>query len=87
MKPARARVEGKDVGHVVFGHVVNTEPKDMYLSRMAARASRRFLSGSDQEIGLKRCAINSASRPMQRGLRLFLRKKWRSAAPPRRFKV
>jgi acetyl-CoA C-acetyltransferase len=33
---ARARVEGKDVGHVVFGHVVNTEPKDMYLSRVAA---------------------------------------------------
>jgi acetyl-CoA C-acetyltransferase len=32
----RASVEGKDVGHVVFGHVVNTEPKDMYLSRVAA---------------------------------------------------
>ena len=33
---ARAQVDGKDVGHVVFGHVVNTEPKDMYLSRVAA---------------------------------------------------
>jgi acetyl-CoA C-acetyltransferase len=33
---ARASVAGKDVGHVVFGHVVNTEPKDMYLSRVAA---------------------------------------------------
>ncbi len=33
---ARAGVEGKDVGHVAFGHVVNTEPKDMYLSRVAA---------------------------------------------------
>jgi len=33
---ARAGVEGKEVGHVVFGHVVNTEPKDMYLSRVAA---------------------------------------------------
>ena len=33
---ARAGIEGKDVGHVVFGHVVNTEPKDMYLSRVAA---------------------------------------------------
>ncbi len=32
----RANVEGRDVGHVVFGHVVNTEPKDMYLSRVAA---------------------------------------------------
>ncbi|MEZ7847473.1 MAG: acetyl-CoA C-acetyltransferase [Polaromonas sp.] len=32
----RAGVEGKDVGHVVFGHVVNTEAKDMYLSRVAA---------------------------------------------------
>ncbi|MDP3131592.1 MAG: acetyl-CoA C-acyltransferase family protein [Burkholderiaceae bacterium] len=33
---ARASVAGADVGHVVFGHVVNTEPKDMYLSRVAA---------------------------------------------------
>ncbi|TXI19720.1 MAG: acetyl-CoA C-acyltransferase, partial [Ottowia sp.] len=33
---ARAKVDGKDVGHVVFGHVVNTEPRDMYLSRVAA---------------------------------------------------
>ena len=32
----RAGVDGKDVGHVVFGHVVNTEAKDMYLSRVAA---------------------------------------------------
>ena len=32
----RAGVEGAEVGHVVFGHVVNTEPKDMYLSRVAA---------------------------------------------------
>ena len=32
----RANVDGKDVGHVVFGHVVNTEPKDMYISRLAA---------------------------------------------------
>src|SRR5687767_14637532 len=33
---ARAGVPGSDVGHVVFGHVVNTEPLDMYLSRVAA---------------------------------------------------
>jgi len=33
---ARAGVQGQDVGHVVFGHVVNTEPRDMYLSRVAA---------------------------------------------------
>ena len=32
----RAQVSGADVGHVVFGHVVNTEPKDLYLSRVAA---------------------------------------------------
>lgn len=32
----RAGVDGAEVGHVVFGHVVNTEPKDMYLSRVAA---------------------------------------------------
>ncbi|NCP39647.1 MAG: acetyl-CoA C-acyltransferase family protein [Rhodoferax sp.] len=33
---ARAQVKGDEVDHVVFGHVVNTEPKDMYLSRVAA---------------------------------------------------
>jgi acetyl-CoA C-acetyltransferase len=33
---SRAKVEGAEVGHVVFGHVLNTEPKDMYLSRVAA---------------------------------------------------
>ena len=33
---ARAGVEGGQVGHVVFGHVINTEPRDMYLSRVAA---------------------------------------------------
>jgi acetyl-CoA C-acetyltransferase len=33
---ARAKVEGGEVGHVVFGHVINTEPKDMYLARVAA---------------------------------------------------
>ncbi|KVD21812.1 beta-ketothiolase BktB [Burkholderia ubonensis] len=33
---SRANVPGDAVGHVVFGHVVNTEPKDMYLSRVAA---------------------------------------------------
>jgi acetyl-CoA C-acetyltransferase len=32
----RAGVEGGEVGHVVFGHVINTEPKDMYLGRVAA---------------------------------------------------
>ncbi|HEY4805693.1 MAG TPA: beta-ketothiolase BktB [Paraburkholderia sp.] len=33
---ARANVEGDAVGHVVFGNVVHTEPKDMYLARVAA---------------------------------------------------
>src|SRR5690606_19976840 len=32
----RAQVPAADVGHVVFGHVINTEPRDMYLSRVAA---------------------------------------------------
>ncbi|MDR9428306.1 MAG: beta-ketothiolase BktB [Salibaculum sp.] len=32
----RAGLAPDQVGHVVFGHVINTEPKDMYLSRMAA---------------------------------------------------
>ena len=33
---SRAKLAGDQVGHVVFGHVVNTEPRDMYLARVAA---------------------------------------------------
>ncbi|MHA7869186.1 MAG: acetyl-CoA C-acyltransferase family protein [Salipiger thiooxidans] len=32
----RSGVEGAQLGHVVFGHIINTEPRDMYLSRVAA---------------------------------------------------
>ncbi len=32
----RSGVEGEQIGHVAFGHVINTEPRDMYLSRVAA---------------------------------------------------
>ena len=32
----RSGVDGAQVGHVAFGHVINTEPRDMYLSRVAA---------------------------------------------------
>ena len=33
---SRAQVGGEDVGHVVFGNVIHTEPKDMYLARVAS---------------------------------------------------
>ena len=33
---ARASVEGGQIGHVVYGHVINTEPRDMYVSRVSA---------------------------------------------------
>lgn len=33
----RADIDPAQVGSVVFGHVINTEPRDMYLSRVAAR--------------------------------------------------
>ena len=32
----RAGMEEGDIGTAVFGHVINTEPRDMYLSRVAA---------------------------------------------------
>ena len=32
----RSGVKADQIGHVVFGHVINTEPRDMYLSRVAA---------------------------------------------------
>jgi acetyl-CoA C-acetyltransferase len=35
----RASVPPDAVGHVVMGHVINTEPRDMYLSRVAAMAA------------------------------------------------
>jgi len=33
---ARSGVEGGQIRHVVYGHVINTEPRDMYVSRVAA---------------------------------------------------
>ncbi len=33
---ARSDVAGAQIGHVAFGHVINTEPRDMYLSRVAS---------------------------------------------------
>src|SRR5690606_35245512 len=33
---SRAQLGANDVHHVVFGHVVNTEPRDLYLARVAA---------------------------------------------------
>lgn len=33
---ARSGVSGAQIGHVAYGHVINTEPRDMYLSRVAA---------------------------------------------------
>ena len=33
---ARAKIDPAQVGHVAFGHVVNTDVRDMYLSRVAA---------------------------------------------------
>lgn len=32
----RSGVPQEKIGHVVFGHVINTEPKDMYVSRISA---------------------------------------------------
>jgi acetyl-CoA C-acetyltransferase len=44
---ARATVDPKDVGQCIFGNVVHGEPKDMYLSRVAAvRGGLPFESGA-----------------------------------------
>ncbi|MDQ2095647.1 acetyl-CoA C-acyltransferase family protein [Rhodalgimonas zhirmunskyi] len=32
----RSGVEPGQIGHVVYGHVINTEPRDMYISRVSA---------------------------------------------------
>jgi len=32
----RAGLDGREIGHVAYGHVIDTEPRDMYLSRAAA---------------------------------------------------
>ena len=31
----RSGVAPEQIGNVVFGHIINTEPRDMYLSRVA----------------------------------------------------
>ena len=36
---SRADLDPARIGHVVFGHVINTEPRDMYLSRVTAMQS------------------------------------------------
>ncbi len=36
---ARAGVEGGQIGNVAMGHVINTEPRDMYVSRAASVAA------------------------------------------------
>ena len=41
----KAHVDAKEVDQVVMGHVVNTEPKDLYLSRVAA-----LHAGCDQRV-------------------------------------
>ncbi|MGQ3675238.1 acetyl-CoA C-acyltransferase family protein [Xanthobacter sp. TB0139] len=33
---SRAGIEAAEIGHTVFGHVIHTEPRDMYVSRVAA---------------------------------------------------
>jgi len=33
---SRSGVDPKQIGHSVFGHIINTEPRDMYLGRVAA---------------------------------------------------
>ena len=33
---SRAKVDSKDIGQCMFGNVIHTEPKDMYISRVAA---------------------------------------------------
>ena len=42
---ARAKVEPAAVGHVFLGHVINTEPRDLYLSRVGA-----LIAGLPQEV-------------------------------------
>ena len=32
---SRAKIDPKDIGQCVFGNVIHTEPKDMYISRLA----------------------------------------------------
>lgn len=36
---ARSGIEADQIGTVVFGHIINTEPRDMYLSRAASIAA------------------------------------------------
>jgi len=63
----RAKVDPAQVGHVFFGHVINTEPRDMYLSRVAT-----INSGLPKEVaaatstGFAAAACRRSSRPRNR---------------------
>ena len=59
----RAGIAPDRVGTTVFGHVINTEPRDMYLSRVAA-----FPTALDQETARMQADFAAGAHPAQRRL-------------------
>src|SRR3546814_15885316 len=56
----RSGVAGADVGHVAVGHVINTEPRDMYLSRVAAINAGIGQRSEERRVG-KECVSTCTS--------------------------
>ena len=72
---SRAGVSADDVGHVMFGNVIHTEVRDMYISRVAAlngesRELTDMLAAADaalyhaKETGRNKTHVVSASAPI-----------------------
>ena len=76
---SRAKVDPTDIGQCVFGNVIHTETKDMYLSRVACvngglphetgALTLNRLCGSGLQAICQRIAIDPARRHRRRGRR------------------
>ena len=60
---ARAEVEPADVGHAVFGNVIHTEARDMYLGRVAAINGGLPSSTAGLTVNRQRAAGHHLRRP------------------------
>jgi len=80
---SRAGVDPAQVGHVVFGNVLHTEKRDMYLSRVAA--VNGGLPVGTPAMTLNRCAA-AGSRPSSprrsRSCSATARSRWPAAQSP-----
>jgi acetyl-CoA C-acetyltransferase len=72
----RASVNGDEVGQVVFGNVIQTEPRDMYLSRVAALDAGVTKDAQAILLGDSDIAVSGGAESMSRAPYLALGARW-----------